>query len=111
MDRRRRPPPNDGLSPHDASRRWRQAITDAGRFLGRWGAQAAALGWTTLDIFGAHPTHPVERVDCAGLIILLHGDELVAITADSARTRRRSGAILTFYRRPRPGAVPLWELA
>ena len=90
--------------------RWRQAIVDAGRFLDQWGAQAAALGWSTLDVFGAHPTHPLERLDCAGLIILLHGDELLAFTADTARTRRRSGAILTYYRRPRPEAVPLWKL-
>jgi hypothetical protein len=90
--------------------RWRQAIVDAGRFLDQWGGQAAALGWTTLDAFGAHPTHPLQRVDLAGLVILLHGDELVAITADAARIRNRSGAILTYYRRPRPGAVPLWEL-
>ena len=90
--------------------RWRQAIFDAHQFLARWGAQAAALGWSTLDVFGAHPTRPVERLDCAGLIILLHGDELLAFTADTARTRRRNGAILTYYRRPRPEAVPLWEL-
>jgi hypothetical protein len=75
------------------------------------GSTGASLGWNTLDVFGAHPTHPAERVDCAGLVILLRGDELVAITADSARTRRRSGAILTFYRGPQQGAVPLWELA
>ena len=91
--------------------RWRQVIIDAGRFLDHWGAQAAALGWGTLDVFGAHPTHPLQRLDCAGLALLLHGDEVLAVTADSARTRRRSGAILTYYRRPRPEAVPLWELA
>jgi hypothetical protein len=90
--------------------RWRRAIIDAGRFLDQWGAQAAALGWTTLDIFGAHPTHPLQRIDCAGLILLLRGDEPLAITAATALTRRRSGAILTFYRRPQQGAVPLWEL-
>jgi hypothetical protein len=91
--------------------RWRQAIVDAGRFLHQWGAQATSLGWSTLDVFGAHPTHPVERVDCAGLVLLLRGDELLVITADTARIRRSSGAILTWYRRPRPGAVLLWELA
>ena len=38
--------------------RWQEMVDDAGRFLARWGAQAAALGWSTLDVFGAHPTHP-----------------------------------------------------
>lgn len=90
--------------------RWEQLLVDAGRFLDQWPAQAAALGWNTLDVFGAHPTHPIERLDCAGLILLLHGDELLAFTADTARTRRRSGAILTYYRRPRPEAIPIWEL-
>ena len=90
--------------------RWRQAIIDAARLLDQWGAQAISLGWSTLDVFGAHPTHPVERLDCAGLVILLHGDELAMLTADSACIRTRPGALLTYYRRPHPGAVPLWEL-
>ena len=91
--------------------RWRRAVADAECFLDQWGAQAASLGWSTLDVFGAHPTHPVQRLDLAGLLLLLHGDELAAITADTAGIRTRSGAILTYYRRPRPGAVPLWRLA
>lgn len=90
--------------------RWRRAVADAECFIAEWGAQAAALGWDTLGLFGAHPTHPVQRLDCAGLVWLLQGDELLAITADGARTRRQSGAILTYYRRTRPGAVPLWQL-
>jgi hypothetical protein len=90
--------------------RWRQAIMDAERFLDQWGAQASALGWDTLDIFSVHPTHPLQRLDCAGLVILLHGDELVAITAEAARIRKPSGALLVYPRRQRPGAVPLWEL-
>ena len=90
--------------------RWSLLTRDARRFLRDWGAQAAALGWDTLGLFGAHPTHPVQRLDCAGLLLLLHGDELAAITADTARIRTRRGAILTYYRRPRPGAVPLWQL-
>lgn len=90
--------------------RWRQAVIDAACFLDQWGAQAISLGWATLDVFSAHPTHPTERLDCAGLVVLLHGDELAALTADTARIRTSSGALLTCYRRPRPGAVPLWEL-
>ena len=58
----------------------------------------------------ARTPHPIERLDLAGLIILLHGDDLVALTADTARIRTSSGTLLTYYRRPRQGAVPLWEL-
>jgi hypothetical protein len=90
--------------------RWRLIIADSHRFVDRWGTSAVALGWSTLDIFGANPTHPVERLDYAGVVLLLHGDEVVALTDDSARIRTGSGALLTYYRRPRQGAVPLWEL-
>jgi hypothetical protein len=88
---------------------WQQVVADAGRFLQDFGGQAAVLGWTTGDIFGAHPTHPVQRIDCAGLI-LLHGDELVALTVEAGHIRTRTGAPMTFPRRRRPGAVPLCEL-
>ena len=90
--------------------RWSLLTRDARRFLRDWGAQAAALGWTTPDIFGAHPTHPLQRLDCAGLVWLLHGDDVMAITSASACMRTSRGATLTYYRRPRPGAVPLWQL-
>lgn len=89
---------------------WRQIVADAARFLRDWGSQAAALGWTTLDIFGAHPTHPVERVDCVGLIAILHGAEVVAISDATICTRNRSGARLTYRRRPLPDSIPLWRL-
>ena len=89
--------------------RWQQVVADAGSFLQDFGGQAAALGWTTGDIFGAHPTHPVQRIDCAGLILLLHGDELVALTVEAGHIRTRTGAPMTFPRRRRRGAVPLWE--
>ena len=89
---------------------WLLAVKDAHRFLRDWAGQAAALGWTTADIFGAHPTHPIQRIDCAGLVLLLHGDELVALTVEAGHIRTRTGAPMTFPRRRRPGAVPLWEL-
>jgi hypothetical protein len=90
--------------------RWRLIIADSHRLVDRWGTLAVTLGWSTFDIFGAHPTHPVERLDYAGVVLLLHGDELVALTADTARIRTGSGTLLTYYRRPRSGAVLLWEL-
>src|SRR5262249_42112531 len=34
--------------------RWRQAVEDGRRFLAAWGKQAAALGWTSRDLFGLH---------------------------------------------------------
>jgi hypothetical protein len=92
------------------SDRWRLIVADSHRFVDRWGTSAVALGWSTFDVFGEHATHPVERLDHAGVVLLLHGDEVVALTADSARIRTSSGTLLTYYRRPRSGAVLLWEL-
>ena len=89
---------------------WLLAVKDARRFLRDWAGQGWALGWTTADIFGAHPTRPIQRIDCAGLILLLHGDEIVALTVEAGHIRTRTGAPMTFPRRRRPGAVPLWEL-
>jgi hypothetical protein len=53
---------------------------------------------------------PLQRFDCAGLVILLHGDPVIAVTAASARIKCRSGAVNSFYRRPLAEAVPLWGL-
>ena len=39
---------------HVEEERWRQCVADAERFLGRWGEQAEALGWTAKDLFGLH---------------------------------------------------------
>ncbi len=51
--------------------RYREALADARRFLTAWGAQAAAHGWTTDDLFGLDPIAPLARYDAMGLIWLL----------------------------------------
>lgn len=90
--------------------RWRQMVVEAGHFLRDWSAQASVLGWTTLDIFGVHRTHPVGRIDCAGLVVLLCGAEVVAIASVTVCTRNPTGATLNYCRRPLRESVPLWEL-
>lgn len=92
--------------------RWQQVIDDAGRFLDRWAAQAAALGWRTLDAFGVHPEKPVERFDAAGLVWLLRGAEVVAIAEMTAKVKTTSGVLQTFSRRDpeHPEAVAVWSL-
>lgn len=93
-------------------RRWRQFIDDAGRFLDRWTPQVAALGWTTVEVFGAHAGAPHCRYDCMGLVWLLAGADVLAVTTDRVSIRKGAGAVQTIYRRanPAPGAVPAWEL-
>ena len=74
-------------------------------FLDRWAEEAAALGWTTLDLFGVHPEAGVIRPDFCGAIVM--SDAKV-----SAITDRRIAFLNTAFYRDTPGrptgAVPLW---
>ena len=86
--------------------RWQAAVDDGRRFLARWGEQADALGWTARDLFGLHkpPANPhpnysrLSRYDEIGLIWLLRGREVVALTDATAAIQSSTGA-LTIYRR------------
>ena len=92
--------------------RWLCCLDDAGRFIDQWAHQAAALGWRTEDVFGVHPTRPEPRVDCAGLVWLLDGGTVAAISEDRAEIRLRSGARQTYYRRKHPTeAIAVWHLS
>lgn len=95
-----------------SAQRWRQVIDDAGCFIDRWGAQAAALGWRTVDVFGVHADKPEGRFDAAGLVWCLRGARVVAITEESARLTTTTGASLTFHRsrHHHPEAVAAWVL-
>ena len=87
---------------------WQQAIQDGRRFASQWGEQADALGWTEADLFRLHepPEKPVpnyrrlSRLDATGLIWLLRGRPVIALTATEAVFRAPSGAILTCPRSP-----------
>jgi hypothetical protein len=83
---------------------WQHAVDDGRKFLNQWGEQAEALGWTAEELFGLHdpPEQPgpsyrrLSRYDVIGLIWLLHGRPVVALTADRAVIGRADG--LTFRR-------------
>lgn len=90
--------------------RWEMLLHDAERFLDRWSSTAHAMGWTALDLFGVHPTRPTVRFDVMGLLLLLQGGEIIALTPESASIKRPSGAVLRFPR-PAPGGVLLSEAA
>lgn len=90
--------------------RWEMLLRDAWRFLDRWSSTACAMGWTALDLFGVHPARPAVRFDVMGLLFLLQGGEVTALTAESASIRRPSGAVLRFPR-PTPGGVLISEAA
>jgi hypothetical protein len=91
---------------------WRATIRDAELFLATWGRQAANLGWTTLDLFGAHSLAPGARYSCMGLLLLIRGGRVVALTTASAAIEQQSGARLTYTRQlVEAECVPLWRLA
>jgi hypothetical protein len=99
--------PKLGMSPLH----WAQFVRDARRFLAEWGAEAARLGWSAEDIFGVHPLAPEARYDVMGIVPLIRGNEVVAISEQRATIRTPGGGHMTYYRhRPNSGAVAVWEL-
>jgi hypothetical protein len=115
-----------GRSLHELERRcpdlvdcadWEQAIEGARRFLAQWGEQAENLGWTSRDLFGLAPVpdKPVvnyrrlSRYDLTGLVWLLRGDPVVALTETSAAVRHAMGHITTYRRFHKPAFGPLGD--
>jgi hypothetical protein len=98
--------------------RWQQAVTDGKTFLLRWGDQAHALGWTAKDLFGllTVPEHAklsfnrLSRYDETGLIWLLGGRRVVALTEGMAAIQNPGSGSVTMYRRfDKPALGPLGD--
>jgi len=98
--------------------RWKLAVEDGRRFLARWGEQAEALGWTAKDLFGllTVPEHAkpgfnrLSRYDETGLIWLLKGRRVVALTEGAAAIQNPATASITKYRRfDKPALGPLGD--
>ena len=96
--------------------RWQQAVADGKTFLARWGEQAHALGWTARDLFGLHhvPESPApnyrrpSRYDETGLVWLLRGRRVVALTETTAAIQNPvSGSITVYRRNNKPALAPL----
>jgi hypothetical protein len=89
-----------------ANDRWQQAVQDGRRFLAQWDGQAEALGWTARDLFGLAPIpdkprpsyRRLSRYDETGLIWLLDGRKVLALTAETAAIHNPSGSITTYRR-------------
>src|SRR4029077_1409337 len=71
---------------------WHPAIEDSRRFLAQWSRPAEALGWDARDLFELPPLpdkivagyRRLSRVELVGLIRLLQGRPVVALTATGA---------------------------
>ena len=76
----------------------------------------AALGWPGWELFGCHRRAPWGRIQGMGLVLLLHGDQLAALTASrGGDPHGPSGAHQTWRRKPRDPLHPaerclVWEL-
>ena len=96
--------------------RWQLAVDDGRRFLARWGDQAEALGWTARDLFGLHTPekpHPsygrLSRYDETGLIWLLEGRPVVALTEATAAIQNPTAAITVYRRFDKPALGPVGD--
>ncbi len=91
---------------------WKVLREDAYTFLRDHAARAHEVGWTVLDLFGVHPVKPWVRFDHMGLVPLLNGDRVTAISEIEAVIEKPSGARATFRRRGQmpSEARPVWNL-
>jgi hypothetical protein len=81
------------------------------------GDQVEALGWTARDLFGldkpAEKPHPsysrLSRYDETGLIWLLQGRPVVALTEATAAIQSSTGAITIYRRHNKPALGPVGD--
>jgi hypothetical protein len=93
---------------------WRAAVEDGRRFLATWGEQAERLGWAARHLFGLFPVpenpHPsfsrLSRYEHTGLIWLLHGCPVIALTEATAAIQNPSGAITIYRKHNKPALGP-----
>jgi hypothetical protein len=97
--------------------RWQAAVEDGRRFLATWGEQAEALGWTAKDLFGLFPApsqpHPsfsrLSRHDHTGLIWLLDGRPVIALTEATAAIQSPTGTITIYRKHNKPELGPMGD--
>jgi hypothetical protein len=96
---------------------WQQCVEDGKRFLARWGGLAEVSGWTTRDLFGLasvpdnpHPSYRrLSRYDETGLIWLLRGRAVLAITESTAAIGSPTGTVTVYRRHNKPEVGPLGD--
>jgi hypothetical protein len=94
---------------------WPQFIADARAFCKDWAERAFLTGWAAWELFGCHRRAPWGRIQGMGLVLLLRGREIDALTVTEAVIRTSTGAHQTFRRKPADPLHPaerclVWEL-
>jgi hypothetical protein len=105
-----------GCPDYVEAERWQQCAIDARRFLATWGGRAAALGWSPSELFGLHQVPPqpaatyqrLSRYDATGLIWLLRGRSVVALTKGEAAIQC-NGAVVVYRKDRKPALGPLGD--
>jgi hypothetical protein len=104
------PPPLDW-----PPQRWAVIFVDAQSFIERWAMQSSRLGWQAWELWGCHRRKPWGAIHGLGLVPLLGGCELVAMTNTEGVIRTANGNRQTYRRKPRDPLHPreralIWEL-
>jgi hypothetical protein len=94
---------------------WPQFVIDADSFCRDWAEKALLQGWPIWELFGCHRRAPWGRIQGMGLVLLLNGKEIAAMTPREAVIRTRTGARQTYRRKPTDPLHPaerclVWEL-
>ena len=94
------------------TKRWLTFIDDIGQFLDSpFCTVAAALGWGPHDLFGCERDRPFARIDQCGLLWLLNGDKLVALTGSSGHMRPYPVPLGTYASVSDAGGAGVWIAA
>ena len=93
--------------------RWLHFIDDCGRFLDDgWALVRSSWGGGHSTCFGCDRFKPFAYINRAGLLWLLNGRKLLALSADAAAIATASGGYLKYWRCMRePGGMLAWELS
>jgi hypothetical protein len=92
---------------------WRGVVTKVSAFAWRWHAEAAAAGWSDLQLYGLH--RHASYANLAGMgaawLVAKSGHLAVAVDREAFMLVTKSSSRLRIYRREiDPGAVLAWEL-
>lgn len=89
---------------------WPEIVADAARIANEgWAAQALALGWSPLHLWGVSTVRG-GLVDLEGLAVWLRGRRIVLLDAASCLVESGPRQHSIFNVRPMGGAVLLWEI-
>ena len=93
-------------------KRWQRFVDDVGcSSIARSAPSLRRSAGDRYDLFGCDRDRPFARIDQAGLLWLLNGDKLGALTENTATIETRTGARHTYRRKlDALGRVLAWEL-